>query len=634
MMRVIRRCLEKDPEQRFQQARDLVFALEAVSEGSGQTVVAAVDGGPKSRWPRVGLIGIGIGAGLLLGVVATGRPDAPTPALPAPVVVVASAPKPAVARRVSFRNGTILNARFTADGRGVAYAGAFENTPARVYSGVLDGAQLRSASGPGMMLFDVSDKDDLALGGAWEEGASKGGLVLSRGSLAGGTPRPLSEGVLWADFGPREAMVLTRFADSRWRIEFPPGQVLVTATHQLNQARLSPDATMIAFVRHPVLGDDRGRVEIIDLAGKSLATSASAWTLDGLAWSPTGKEVWFSAGYDDVARQIHALALDGTQRLVYSGPGSIHLFDVDPKGRVLAATGITRSRMFGKVAGDTRERSLSWLDGSMPLDLSADGEALLFLEGFGPAGTEVQTWFRRFDQPDDAPVLLGLGWGRALSPDKRWAVISATPPFNTLRLVPTGVGVQRDLPADDFQALGNVRYFADGQRIAFSAFDRDNQPHLYVQTVVEANAEAGVDTAPVRVSDEGFSLAAAPSPDGQWLVGYESATRRAALVPVNGEGAPPRPLEKLTPGDLPLQWSTDGKSLWLMRRPKANAEIGVQLLRYELATGKTTPMITIQPADPVGMGRIMQGVVTPDGRHYVYTANQQLDELYLIEGVR
>ncbi len=37
LARVVKRCLEKDPEQRFQSASDLAFALEALTESSGAT---------------------------------------------------------------------------------------------------------------------------------------------------------------------------------------------------------------------------------------------------------------------------------------------------------------------------------------------------------------------------------------------------------------------------------------------------------------------------------------------------------------------------------------------------------------------------------------------------------------------
>ena len=47
--RIVRRCLEKNPEQRFQSARDLAFDLEALSGGSAPAarVVAIPVGAPR-----------------------------------------------------------------------------------------------------------------------------------------------------------------------------------------------------------------------------------------------------------------------------------------------------------------------------------------------------------------------------------------------------------------------------------------------------------------------------------------------------------------------------------------------------------------------------------------------------------
>jgi len=51
LQRVVHRCLEKSPEQRFQSASDLAFALEALSE-SGSASGAGTPAPPSRRWPR------------------------------------------------------------------------------------------------------------------------------------------------------------------------------------------------------------------------------------------------------------------------------------------------------------------------------------------------------------------------------------------------------------------------------------------------------------------------------------------------------------------------------------------------------------------------------------------------------
>lgn len=620
LLRVMRRCLEKTPEQRFQHARDLVYALEAISEPSGPAPVVPT-APTRSRAPWLAALG---GAALVaaIAVVAWPVPEPVAPPEPAPVIT---------SRRVSFRNGSIFNARFTADGRGIAYSAAFEEDPPRTWVGVLDGAELRPASAAGTMLFDVSARDEVLTGAPPTE-EKESGLVLSRASLVGTASRPLYQNVKWADLGPGDLLVLTRHTeDSGYVVECPPGNRLVTSRDMLAMARLSPDGKYIAYQRHPVSGDDRGSIEIIDRAGKQLASSKQAWTLEGLAWTPDSKEVWFSAGYESVSRQLFGMTLTGVERRVYSGPSSLRLLDIDARGRVLVVSGLSRSRMFGRLNGEKRERSLSWLDGSMPIALSDDGKAILFLEGYGPAGTEVQTWFRRFGERDETPWMVSIGWGRALSPDKRWAIVAPTPPFQTLRLVPIETGEPRDLPPGVHNAITAVHFFPNGTAIAFSARDDKGKGHLFVQSLLTGPEAVGIDPKPRQVGALALHLVAPPSPDGKWLVG-KSRDLGVTLVDVEtGEG---KPLPGLLPGDLPLQWSTDGKALWVSRPGRSLFDISSQLLRYDLATAKLTPNGVIQPPDLVGMGHIKQGVVAPDGKQYVYTVHQELNELILIEGVR
>jgi eukaryotic-like serine/threonine-protein kinase len=49
LVRIVNRCLEKDPEQRFQSASDLAFALQALSESSGAMASAGVKHHPPRR---------------------------------------------------------------------------------------------------------------------------------------------------------------------------------------------------------------------------------------------------------------------------------------------------------------------------------------------------------------------------------------------------------------------------------------------------------------------------------------------------------------------------------------------------------------------------------------------------------
>src|ERR1039457_2345150 len=67
LLRIVHRCLEKNPEQRFQSASDLAFALEALSE-SGTSSLVAVDRGSRSRWTwAVAAAGVvGLAAALLV----------------------------------------------------------------------------------------------------------------------------------------------------------------------------------------------------------------------------------------------------------------------------------------------------------------------------------------------------------------------------------------------------------------------------------------------------------------------------------------------------------------------------------------------------------------------------------------
>jgi serine/threonine protein kinase len=56
LQRIVHRCLEKNPEQRFQSASDLAFALEALSDSGSRAATAAVSSRRISRWTAAALV--------------------------------------------------------------------------------------------------------------------------------------------------------------------------------------------------------------------------------------------------------------------------------------------------------------------------------------------------------------------------------------------------------------------------------------------------------------------------------------------------------------------------------------------------------------------------------------------------
>jgi hypothetical protein len=95
------------------------------------------------------------------------------------------------------------------------------------------------------------------------------------------------------------------------------------------------------------------------------------------------------------------------------------------------------------------------------------------------------------------------------------------------------------------------------------------------------------------------------------------------------DGGEPRPISGLTPGDLPVQWTADGASLYVFRR----GEIPAKVFLCDVATGQKRPWKEIRPPDPLARG-LAKVLVTPDGRAYVYQSDRFTSELYVVEGLR
>ena len=600
---VILHCLEKDPENRFQSVRDLAFALGTVSLTTGkQTAIRPRRLSVWKWWPWLATGLLLIALGTFFGARCKGTTGG------------------IVYRRITFQRGTIYSARFSPDSHSILYGAMWNGQPLELYTTVGDSPLARPLGFTAAHMVALSSGNELALvirGVANRRIFDNG--VLARAPLAGGTPREILEGVLYADWSPRGDLAVVHALNGQSQLEYPIGKVLYHTAGSISDIRFSPDGSRIAFMDHPARWDDRGTVCITDLSGNR-TTLASGWASEGgLAWTPRGDEIWFTATENSATtRSLWAVNLSGHKRKILAVPGGITLQDIAPDGRALVTVDTERVVMewTGKDSKDVRD--LSWYDWSIATDISKDGQWVLFEESSEPAGPEYAVAIRKVD--GSPPIRLGDGSAGNLSPDGKWALSVYTGSPQHLTLLPIGPGQARQIFLPDLEHIENneARFMPDGKRIIV----RGNVPGGPNRDFLVDLSEPKPKPRPVSKDAE---FVYCPSPDGKYVIGQFG--RILALFPVDGGPAVP---VNLPSSYYVVQWSSDGKALYV----SPENGIPLKIYRVELASKKTTFVRELSPADRAGVVSINPVVATRDASEYAYSYYQTLSYLYVITGLR
>lgn len=549
------------------------------------------------RWQRV-LPGV-LAVMLVLGAFAIGRTS-----------VRPSSPS---FQRLTFRRGVVEAARFGTD-RQVFYTAAWDGSPLEFFSTEHGAADTRSLGANDARLIAVVGPEMVV-----RRMAGGRRHVLARLATTGGPPRDVAEGVNAADWA-RDAslMVAVRDGKSGLVLEFPLGHAVPDAIQApvVTWLRLSPRHDRVAFLEHPVPGDDRGTVVTVDRQGRRTVLSGGWASLEGLGWSPDGTEVWFTGTRLGADSALHAVSLDGRERLVYRAPGRLVLHDVGPDGRALLARNSVRLEL--RLGGNEPavERDQSWFDLPFLADVTADGRGVLFGESGDAGGPRYGIYLRKDGAP---PVRLGDGRPWSLSPDGSWvASVAAQPPYQ-LVLIRTGAGESRTLPLPGLQEVLSLGWLPDSRSVLLAAREKDRSPRIYQLALaggaLRAVTPEGVSTRWVVIAPDGLSVVASPR-EGP-----------AAFYPVGGGGA--RPIPGLEKGDLPVQWTGDGSTLVV-----GNGRLPLALYRIDLATGDRELWKELAPPDRAGVSAITTAVVTRDGKSYAFGYNRSLSELYLVDGLQ
>ena len=603
-------CLEKKPERRFHSVHDLGFALEALSTTtSSSSLDRAFPGSISYKRRKI------ITRERLAWLLAAAFAAVSVAGFYYAWQLRGAIPKQRAFRQLNFRSEAIFQAGFAPDGKTVVYSSAVEGNTPELFTIHPDFPAPQSIGVRGTHLLDVSSKGELAIlvDAKYLRHRTFTG-TLARMPLVGGAARQILEAVKFAAWSPDGTqLAIIREVEGNDRLEYPIGKVLYETNGNLSDVRVSPDGERVAFFEHPQKNDDRGSVNMVDLDGKKTMLTDGYWSERGIAWSPDGKEVLFSASLSGGNFMIFAVTFDGLRRTADQSPGGLILQSIAPDGRWLVNRIDYRYAAMVHTPGTQEDRNLSWLRTSHSKALSQDGQTLLFLET--SAGKNYAACLRK---TDGSPLVqLGEGTPTDLSPDGKsvLAIVPSKPP--ELVIYPTGAGETRKLERGEIETYASAQWFRDGRNILVGGNEAGKKTRFYVQDTKGGAARA--------VTPEG-TRDGRLSPDGK-LVLARGTEGKYFLYPVDGGTGEPRPVEWLTDADVVIGWSADNR-FWFVYR---GLTIPCRVERVNVETGRREFFKDIAPPNRTGILFVRPNFVTDNQQSYAYTTYQQVSSLFVTE---
>jgi serine/threonine protein kinase len=518
-------------------------------------------------------------------------------------------------RQLTNRDGFISASRFAPDGKSIIYSAGFDGRPVELFITDVDGSNFRSfgiqssaalksvsRSGKVAVLFDFELN--------WSDGYNGTLAILPPD---GGKPEIIGDGIDDAAFAPDgNTFAIIRSGLAQQQLEYPAGKVRYKSEGWMSYPRFSPKGDKIAFFEHPI-GDASGSIIVLDLLSQEKIDISTDWKfLKGLAWHPSGNEIWYGGGKLYKHLSIHTVSLSGQLPMnVYDLPGmGARVEDISDDGKILINQGTNHSTMMvveGKSKSNGIDSQFAW---STSADLSADGKTLLYYEsGYESSDPSVEntSYLRRLDGSEN--IRLGPGKALALAPDGKSALALQTSPQPQLVILSTSGSEPRILPNRGMKEYHYATFFPDGRHILFTGVEvhKDALIRSYVQDI---------NTGDVHPLTEEMTVALRVSPDGKSVITFQP-DRTYYIQPL--DGSQPTPIPGLESEDEPIQWSNDGRSVYVI----GAGEFATKIYRVSLTTGDRREWKEIDPPNKVGLVGLETNrggiLITPDGKVSVYT---------------
>jgi eukaryotic-like serine/threonine-protein kinase len=622
LQRVVHRCLEKNPEQRFQSASDLAFALEALSDtGVSRSGTEVPQRRSNSRWivavvltAAVVLLGVGLLKYRLL------NPVGPSPEWVQLTNFVDSATAPAL----------------SPDGRMLAFIRGPDPfvTKGEIYLKLLpEGNPVQLTHDDTMKMSPVFSPDGsqiaYTVAGHWD--------AWSVPTL-GGEPRlmmPNASGLTWIDAqhllfseikqGRHMAIVTSMENRNAERdVWLPPGEASMA-----HRSSVSPDGKWVLVVW---MGRDGGwrPCELAPFEGGSAAKSVGPADAEctAAAWSPDGRWMYFSSAAGGRFHLWRQRFPDGVPQQITSGAAEEEGIAIAPDGRSLVTSvGTAETSVWVHDRGGDHQVTsqgaayfLSPDDTSSRAVFSPDGQRVYYL-GERSRGKSLDLWTTELGSGRSDVLVNGLSAsGFDLSPDGRSVAYSVRAKDGTESIWVAFVD-HRSPPRQIKPSINEFSplFTPDGNLVFMSS--EGDKSFIYRMNQDGSGRR--------KITPDPVVLLQTVSPDGQWAVAQvgfpgEDPPRGTVAIPVSA-GARVR----LCHGLCATRWALNGKSLFLSVAGASHTFLGWRTFVIPLPPGKLFPKLppsgvtSERDAAALSGARMVDNYVMPGVNEGTYAFNRE-----------
>jgi Tol biopolymer transport system component len=576
--RIVRRCLEKRPEERFRTAHDLAIALDAISTASTRSLMKtgldAAERGAGRRGGRRTLERVGfLTAGVLLALGAGWLWERLHPAGPT---------EAAVFRWMSF-SGRDASPAVSPDGRTIAFSSDRDGQPRIWLKQVSREAEAPLTSGPDDLPRFAPDGTQILF--SRPDGA---GTSLFRAAVLGGEARRLLESASEGDWSPDGRQI------GFLRLQSEGGQtVTVVGLARADGSEEREIARVPGGMRAPRFSPDGRALAMVPASGALLAGAQQ-----GVVVVDVGSGGVRVVPAPDPRRSLSAAAWTARDELVYLQAESV------------ASAAGSAALLVRQDAASGRVLARSWSPSSaLGLDVLGDGRVIFDTRSprqnlrevpLGSSDAASGRWLSRGESTDRQPVY---------SPDGEWVAFSSNRGGGmNLWLVSVANGNLRRVT--DAHINWDPAFSHDGRRLVWSS-NRGGNFEIWTSDVDGSG--------PRQVTQDGGNAENPTStPDGEWIVYSSGNPQKAGLWKIRPDG---KDAKRLVSGRVTLpEVSPDGRhAVYRVFSGKYPAVLRV----VRLADGQPEPFevrVDAERRTTVTLGRARW---MPDGRAIAFVGQDE-----------